>query len=160
MEVDEQVERLVRHTHVRNEDGSFRQLGRVMIGSVPKGTQHDWLKIVGPVANHVQEVCAIDKLLPRVSTGKWRRKIVSVWPSQGDHVEVFKVASLISSVLLLVQLWSVSFLWVIRTVLWTTMLLWCLCLNLVWFLFNPGISQRCLSQRYEAFRCTSSNNTL
>ena len=37
VEVDEQVERLVRHTHVRNEDGSFRQLGRVVIGSVPKG---------------------------------------------------------------------------------------------------------------------------
>ena len=35
---------------------------------------------------------------------KWRRKNVFVWPSKGEHVEVFKVASLISSVLLLVQL--------------------------------------------------------
>ena len=60
MELDEQVERLVRHTHMRNEDGSSRKLGRVVIGSVPKGTQHDWLKVVGPVENHVQEVCAID----------------------------------------------------------------------------------------------------
>ena len=32
VEVDEQVERLVRHTHVRNEDGSFRQLFHVVIG--------------------------------------------------------------------------------------------------------------------------------
>ena len=59
MEVDEQVERLVRHTHVRNEDGSLRQLGRVVIGSVPKGTLAlFWLKYVGLVGHHVQEgVC-------------------------------------------------------------------------------------------------------
>ena len=74
VEVDEQVERLVRHTHVRNEDGSFKQLGRVVIGSVPKGTQHSWLNFFGPVGNHVQEVCAIDQLLPRVSTGKMEKK--------------------------------------------------------------------------------------
>ena len=59
VEVDEQVERLVRHTHVRNEDGSFRQLFRVVIGSVPKGTLAlFWLKYVGLVGHHVQEgVC-------------------------------------------------------------------------------------------------------
>ena len=36
--------------------------------------------------------------------GKMEKKNVFVWPSKGEHVEVFKVASLISSVLLLVQL--------------------------------------------------------
>ena len=109
-EVAEQVERLVRHTHVRNEDGSFRQLFRVVIG-----------------IGCVQSISCCQGC----QLAKWRRKIVSVWSSKGEHVEVFKVASLISSVLLLVQLRTVSFLWVIRTVLWTTMLPWCLCLNLV-----------------------------
>ena len=114
MEVDEQVERLVRHTHLRNEHGSFRQLGRVVIGSVPKGTLALLVKIcwtgrTSCARGCVQSICCCQGC----QLAKWTRKILSVWPSKGEHVEVFKVASLISSVLLLVQLWSVSFLWVI-----------------------------------------------
>ena len=132
MEVDEQVERLVRHTHVRNEDGFFRQLGLVLIGSVPKGKLVLFVQICWTCRTSCARGCVQSiSCCQGCQLAKWRRKIVSVWPSKGDHVEVFKVASLISSVLLLVQLWSVSFLSVIRTVLWTTMLLWCLCLNLV-----------------------------
>ena len=40
VEVDEQAEELVRHTHARKEKGSLRHIGRVVIRFVPQGTQH------------------------------------------------------------------------------------------------------------------------
>ena len=58
MEVEEQVGKLVRFSHVLWEDGSRRQTNRVVIRSVLEGTQHGWLRLVGTVGSHVQEeVC-------------------------------------------------------------------------------------------------------
>ena len=81
--VDEQVERLVRHTHVRNEDGSFRQLFRVVIGSVPKGKLVLLVKICWTCRTSCAMGCVQSiSCCQGCQLAIWRRKIVSVWPSK------------------------------------------------------------------------------
>ena len=55
VEVDERVERLVRLTNVVREDGDSRPLNFEVLRTVEKGTEHEWHKIAGPVAQQVPE---------------------------------------------------------------------------------------------------------
>ena len=47
VEADEQVERLVRCTNLKREDGEKQHIGRDVLRTVSKGTQHGWSKMVG-----------------------------------------------------------------------------------------------------------------
>ena len=54
VEVAEQVERHVRCTNLRREDGEKQQIGREVLRSVSKGAQHGWSKLVGLLSSRVQ----------------------------------------------------------------------------------------------------------
>ena len=65
VEVDEQVERLVRCTNLWREDGAKQRIGREVFRSVSKGTQHGWSKLLVLVGSRVQE-----EACPRTETAK------------------------------------------------------------------------------------------
>ena len=54
VEVDEQVERLVRCTNLWREDGAKQRIGREVLRTISEGTQHGWSKLVGLVGSRVQ----------------------------------------------------------------------------------------------------------
>ena len=55
VDVDERVERLVRLTNLVSEDGDSRPINFEVLRTVEKGTEHEWHKIAGPVAQQVPE---------------------------------------------------------------------------------------------------------
>ena len=69
VEVEEQVEMLLRCTHFRREDGATQQIGREVLRTVGEGAQHGWSKLVGLVSSQ-----ASARRAKVASTGKGNEK--------------------------------------------------------------------------------------